>query len=72
MASLGTCLQHLVTLIDWSESGNLFPDDKHSPAELLARAQNINQYCFYGRCLGFQVNIFFTYLSIKSYGTFTF
>jgi hormone-sensitive lipase len=65
LASLGTCLEHLVTLIDWSETGNLFPDDKHSPAELLARAQNINQYCFYGRCLGFQVIIFFFCFSTK-------
>lgn len=56
LASLGVCLQHLTTLVTWSEPGDLFPDEKHSPAELLARAQNINQYCFYGRCLGFQVN----------------
>jgi hormone-sensitive lipase len=54
LASLGVCLQHLTTLISWSEPGNLFPDEKHSPIELLSRAHNINQYCFYGRCLGFQ------------------
>ncbi|XP_065352400.1 hormone-sensitive lipase [Cloeon dipterum] len=54
LASLGTCLEHLVTYIDLSETGNLFPDDKHSPAELLAKTTNINQICFYGRCLGFQ------------------
>ncbi|XP_046382868.1 hormone-sensitive lipase isoform X2 [Ischnura elegans] len=54
LASLGTCLQHLKTLISWSEDGSLFPKDSHSPKELLTRAENINQYCFYGRCLGFQ------------------
>ncbi|KAG8212792.1 hypothetical protein J437_LFUL019762, partial [Ladona fulva] len=54
LASLGTCLQHLKTLISWSAYGSLFPDESHSPNELLTKAENINQYCFYGRCLGFQ------------------
>lgn len=57
MASLGTCLQHLKTLLSWSDSGDLFPAELHSPEELLLQAENINQYCFYGRCLGFQVRI---------------
>ncbi|XP_071441520.1 hormone-sensitive lipase isoform X1 [Hetaerina americana] len=54
LASLGTCLQHLKTLISWSAEGSLFPIESHSPKELLTQAENINQYCFYGRCLGFQ------------------
>lgn len=28
--------------------------DDHSAKELLNQAEDINQYCFYGRCLGFQ------------------
>lgn len=61
MASLCTCLQHLQTLYSWRatlENGqySLFASDEHSAHEFLSRAENINQYCFYGRCLGFQVN----------------
>uniref|UniRef100_A0A182VWX6 Hormone-sensitive lipase n=1 Tax=Anopheles minimus TaxID=112268 RepID=A0A182VWX6_9DIPT len=55
MASLCTCLQHAQTLREWTrESGDLFPDESHSVEELFARGGIINQYCFYGRCLGFQ------------------
>lgn len=59
LASLCTCLQHLNTLYSWSDRMNdgklsLFASNDHSPQELLNRAENINQYCFYGRCLGFQ------------------
>ncbi|XP_058823346.1 hormone-sensitive lipase [Topomyia yanbarensis] len=53
MASLCTCLKHCCTLRQWSKSGELFPD-AHSVEELLGRAETINQFCFYGRCLGFQ------------------
>jgi len=34
---------------------SLYPLDRYSIQELLSDAENINQYCFYGRCLGFQV-----------------
>uniref|UniRef100_A0A182NRK8 Hormone-sensitive lipase n=1 Tax=Anopheles dirus TaxID=7168 RepID=A0A182NRK8_9DIPT len=55
MASLCTCLQHAQTLREWTrESGDLFPDESHSVEELFSRGGIINQYCFYGRCLGFQ------------------
>lgn len=54
MASLGTCLQHLKTLLSWSRLGELFPAEEHSSEELLKQAESINMYCFYGRCLGFQ------------------
>ncbi|XP_058447335.1 hormone-sensitive lipase isoform X2 [Malaya genurostris] len=53
MASLCTCLKHCRTLRQWSKSGELFPIS-HSVEELLGRAEAINQFCFYGRCLGFQ------------------
>lgn len=52
-ASLGVMFEHLETLADWS-TDSLFPDDKHSPIELLKKAENIDQYCFYGRMMGFQ------------------
>ncbi|XP_052868424.1 hormone-sensitive lipase [Anopheles cruzii] len=55
MASLCTCLQHTQTLREWTrDSGDLFPDESHSVEELFATGGIINQYCFYGRCLGFQ------------------
>nr|XP_034832529.1 hormone-sensitive lipase isoform X2 [Maniola hyperantus] len=54
LASLGTCLHHLQTLLSWAPPGELFPSEEHSPEELFSQADNINQYCFYGRCLGFQ------------------
>uniref|UniRef100_A0A182IXR0 Uncharacterized protein n=1 Tax=Anopheles atroparvus TaxID=41427 RepID=A0A182IXR0_ANOAO len=55
MASLCTCLEHAQTLREWTrESGDLFPDESRSVEELFAKGGIINQYCFYGRCLGFQ------------------
>jgi len=48
-------MTHLQTLVTWSKEGQLFPDEQHSPEELLKHAETINMYCFYGRCLGFQV-----------------
>ncbi|XP_041981178.1 hormone-sensitive lipase isoform X2 [Aricia agestis] len=54
LASLGTCLHHLQTLLSWGAPGELFPTEPHSPEELFSQADTINQYCFYGRCLGFQ------------------
>ncbi|XP_011500605.1 PREDICTED: hormone-sensitive lipase [Ceratosolen solmsi marchali] len=57
LASLCTCLQHIKTLYSWQEANederSLFHDN-HTAQELLNQAENINQYCFYGRCLGFQ------------------
>ncbi|XP_071566155.1 hormone-sensitive lipase isoform X2 [Temnothorax nylanderi] len=60
MASLHTCLQQLKLMYSWStevlDDGklSLFPLEQYSIQELLNNAENINQYCFYGRCLGFQ------------------
>lgn len=36
------------------DSGDLFACGKHSAEELFESGETINQYCFYGRCLGFQ------------------
>lgn len=55
LENISTCLQHLITLTKWCPFGELFPSAEHSPEELLNQAESINQYCFYGRCLGFQV-----------------
>ncbi|XP_076276083.1 hormone-sensitive lipase isoform X1 [Lasioglossum baleicum] len=59
LASLYTCLEHLQTLYSWSEKmadgrPSLFIDDDHNPHDILLKMDSINQYCFYGRCLGFQ------------------
>lgn len=54
-ASLSSCFEHLVTLISWNNEGELFPREDHPPEQILAQSDSINQYCFYGRCLGFQV-----------------
>ncbi|KAK0158168.1 hypothetical protein PV328_009204 [Microctonus aethiopoides] len=58
-ASLCTFLHHLKTLYSWSDLASdgkmsLFPSDDHSPVELLNKAENIDQYCFYGRCMALQ------------------
>ncbi|XP_011148929.1 hormone-sensitive lipase isoform X2 [Harpegnathos saltator] len=60
LASLYTCLQHLKTLYTWSTEVisdgklSLFPTENHTIQELLSKTGDVNQYCFYGRCLGFQ------------------
>jgi Hormone-sensitive lipase (HSL) N-terminus. len=55
-------MTHLQTLMTSSKEGQLFLDEQHSPEELLKHAEGINMYCFYGRCLGFQVCL--EYLSV--------
>lgn len=54
LAALCTGLHHLLTLRDWSDAGSLFPRAAHSAAELFDTAASIDQYSFYGRCLGVQ------------------
>ena len=54
LSALATMLGHLETLRSWSEPGNLYPHDYHSPEDLLLQAEGINQFCFYGRCIAFQ------------------
>lgn len=56
-ASLDACFSHLEKLVTVSEKGDLFPKDDYPQEEILLSSENINQYCFYGRCLGFQVRI---------------
>lgn len=59
LASLFTLLQHLQTLYSWSianenKEPSLFASEDHGPQELLNQAEAVNQYCFYGRSIGFQ------------------
>ncbi|TMW54108.1 hypothetical protein DOY81_000784 [Sarcophaga bullata] len=55
LSSLCTCMKHLLILHDWSkDTADLFASGKHSAEELFEMGETINQYCFYGRCLGFQ------------------
>lgn len=55
MASLCTCFSALLTMHSWSSGdGELFSNAKHTAEELFENTETINQYCFYGRCLGFQ------------------
>lgn len=35
-------------------NGDLFPNINQTPHDIIQRADSINQYAFYGRCLGFQ------------------
>ncbi|XP_017035697.1 hormone-sensitive lipase [Drosophila kikkawai] len=55
LSSLCTCLQYLLILRQWSAStGDLFACGNHTAEQLFELGDTINQYCFYGRCLGFQ------------------
>lgn len=60
LVSLQTFLQYLKILYSWSTEVmsdgklSLFILDRNAQ-EFLNWAENINQYCFYGRCIGFQV-----------------
>lgn len=55
LCSLCTCLQYLLILRQWSTTtGDLFASGKHTAEQLFELGDTINQYCFYGRCLGFQ------------------
>lgn len=53
LAALNTLLNHLVLLHSWSDDGNLFPTKEQTPEKILDRARTVNQFAFYGRCLGF-------------------
>ncbi|KAH8270790.1 hypothetical protein KR018_003898 [Drosophila ironensis] len=56
LSSLCTCLQYLLILRQWSANtgGDLFACGNHTAEQLFELGDTINQYCFYGRCLGFQ------------------
>ncbi|SPP73305.1 hormone-sensitive lipase [Drosophila guanche] len=55
LSSICTCLQYLLILRQWSaNTGDLFACGTHTAEQLFELGDTINQYCFYGRCLGFQ------------------
>ncbi|XP_030566325.1 hormone-sensitive lipase [Drosophila novamexicana] len=55
LCSLCTCLQYLLILRQWSvNTGDLLASGQHTAEQLFELGDTINQYCFYGRCLGFQ------------------
>ncbi|XP_073812727.1 hormone-sensitive lipase [Musca autumnalis] len=55
LSSLCSCLKYLIILHEWSkDSADLFAYGRHSAEELFEMGDTINQYCFYGRCMGFQ------------------
>ncbi|XP_001361054.3 hormone-sensitive lipase [Drosophila pseudoobscura] len=55
LSSICTCLQYLLILRQWSaNTGDLFACGSHTAEQLFELGDTINQYCFYGRCLGFQ------------------
>uniref|UniRef100_A0A1I8PMQ6 Hormone-sensitive lipase n=1 Tax=Stomoxys calcitrans TaxID=35570 RepID=A0A1I8PMQ6_STOCA len=57
LSSLCSCMKYLLILHDWSndsEDLDLFAKGNHSAEELFEKGETINQYSFYGRCLGFQ------------------
>lgn len=54
LAAFITFFGHLKLLHSWSSDGHLFPAHDETPEQILERARTINQYAFYGRCLGFQ------------------
>jgi hormone-sensitive lipase len=54
LGAITTLFHQLLQFYASSEDGNLFPIEEHTPEEVLQRATAINQFAFYGRCLGFQ------------------
>ncbi|XP_030388505.1 hormone-sensitive lipase [Scaptodrosophila lebanonensis] len=55
LSSLCTCLHYLLILHEWAgNTGDLFASGRHTAEQLFELGDTINQYCFYGRCLGFQ------------------
>jgi len=55
LESICVLISYLKVLMSWCDEGSLFPREHHKPEELFeSHTGFINQYCFYGRCLGFQ------------------
>lgn len=59
IASLCSCLEQLMLIRNGSEYGSLFPAGDHKAIGLFNTSAAVNQYCFYGRCIGFHVNFLF-------------
>ena len=62
LGQLRACMYYLDKLIQYCGEGALFPNEKELSSsqieecdELLKEVETLDQDCFYGRCLGFQV-----------------
>lgn len=55
IASLCSCLEQVLILKEGSEYGSLFPAGEHKAIGLFNTSACVNQYSFYGRCIGFHV-----------------
>lgn len=56
LASLCSCLEQIMILRENSEYGSLFPHGDHKAIGLFNTSASVNQYSFYGRCIGFHVS----------------
>lgn len=56
LASLCSCLEQIMILREGSEPGSLFPAGDHKAIGLFNTSACVNQYSFYGRCIGFHVS----------------
>jgi hormone-sensitive lipase len=60
LGQLRACLVYVKKLPEWSEEGSLFANEDRlmdqTADELMMEVESLNQECFYGRCLGFQVS----------------
>lgn len=53
-----------------SEYGSLFPSGEHKAEGLFNTSANVNQYSFYGRCLGFHVSIDFPFYPLLTFSLY--
>lgn len=56
LASLCSCLEQIMIIREKSEHGSLFPPGEHKAIGLFNTSASVNQYSFYGRCIGFHVS----------------
>lgn len=57
LASLCSCLEQIMIIREHSEYGSLFPNGEHKAIGLFNTSAAVNQYVFYGRCIGFHVSV---------------
>lgn len=57
LASLCSCLEQIMIIREKSEHGSLFPPGEHKAIGLFNTSASVNQYSFYGRCIGFHVSV---------------
>lgn len=55
LASLCSCFEQTLTIKEKCQRGSLFPPGEHRASGLFNMSACVNQYAFYGRCIGFHV-----------------